>query len=78
MINGNVDVGSIWKERDSRFNRTIRVLRILNTGHAEIDTVYRENFGSRQWIRLYGTRVTRIKLANFGKRYKLEQEAMDS
>ena len=70
----SVKVGSVWKERDSRFTRFLIVERILNTGHAEVHSVYRETFGSRQWIRTWGTRTTRIKLANFGKRYSLVEK----
>lgn len=56
-----VTVGSVWRERDSRFVRFVKIVSILNTGKAEVISSH----GAGPW----GTRITRISIGNFGKRY---------
>lgn len=63
-MNQQVRIGSIWKERDSRFTRYLKVIGIGELKATVVSSsIYPTDF--------YGwdSKITRIKLANFGKRY---------
>lgn len=66
---GLVRVGSVWRERDNRFERYVLVVAVPSPGYSKV-TIQSCGEGGET----FGARETKANISAFGKRYTLHRE----
>ncbi len=65
----SVEVGQVYREKDKRFTRYVLVVQLRSDGRAKCGPC------NKTGRRMFGGRISKIKLSNLEKRFELiEQE----